>query len=853
MPPSRYAFFKIASQLILFAGLLCGSLRAATASDFSFEQSPRYEAQALGYLPYRLYQAQGYELPGNADQTYPLIVWLHGLGERGTNNTSQLKNGVVELASDANQAITPSFIMAPQADNSSGGWASRFDAASAVTETRLFLAIEDLKSRFRIDPERIYVMGLSYGGAGTWNVVTHRPDYFAAAAPMSQPATADAQGLALLSKLPIWAYDGSNDQITKGTVSTLRGRGGRANYTIVAGGGHNATTWRAAAENPDLYRWLMDQRRQTTLTPGSLPALKITSPGTPPSLLTSASSITLSGEANLSPSTMDAFSLLRWSSSTGIAGSATGTTAWDTSSISLTSVSQLLQVTATATQNPSTTRAGTTTFNDVLMVNDTTAPTLSLKHPVSGPFYLSPTDHLTLRGSASDDFTVTQIRWANHRGGSGLAGGEFHHQESGQVNWFISDLPLSPGHNRILLEASDLSENRTEHMLHVYRPYGGGGEFFNQNFESAAALSGYVDSSKNPTANSFSNGNAEALAGSISINNGTLQFDRPAGGDGISGIVRGSAMEGPPQDVVCVSFNIRFPDGSPDTFKTLGSVLMGYFLGGNEAENIGGHTLRNMELFIRGRGENEFRLQVANGENSSSVSSIGSAKSVAWFINSGDTTRSYLAPDGSTQTVASNRSDIWLEGNLVLDEQDKPGNYRSRNLSYFRIYSNTDQEVRFQIDDFRVSDFQESSAYGDWLSSHFDIVDLPNPEMAAPLADLDLDGLSTLLEFALNSNPTQPSIEALPEITQNEDQLTMTFTRRFPTQVEYRIQASEDLSANSWVDIATLTSSSNAWSGSAQVSESGTGNTRQVTIEPAAATPSFQPRYLRLAVNLPSP
>jgi predicted peptidase len=157
------------------------SSQAASASDFIHKASPTYEG---GTMPYRLYVAQGYNSPGNATRKYPLIVWLHGAGEKGTNNTSQMNNGVVNLANDTNQAYDPAFVMVPQLPGSPGSTGAWFGGDTRgdtiISERRFLLAIEDMCQQYRIDRDRIYVMGLSLGGAGSWEISMMYPDIFAA-------------------------------------------------------------------------------------------------------------------------------------------------------------------------------------------------------------------------------------------------------------------------------------------------------------------------------------------------------------------------------------------------------------------------------------------------------------------------------------------------------------------------------------------------------------------------------------------------------------------------------------------------------------------------------------------------
>jgi|GEM_PF-1550399 len=840
-------------SLVLLLTSQGSSLLAAVASDFTFEQSPPFESQALGYLPYRMYQAQEYDLPENQDRSYPLIVWLHGLGERGTNNTSQLNNGVIELANDTNQSHQPAFIIAPQADRSSGGWASRFDPASAVTETRLILAIEDLKNRFRIDPDRIYVMGLSYGGAGTWNVVTHRPGYFAAAVPMSQPAAADNNGLALLAHFPIWVFDGSNDSITSGTVNTLRNQGGRAYYTIVSGGGHNSTTWKTPAEDPDLYKWMMTQRRAVPHGDSSLPHVKTVSPEADRGHVTGLTSVTLSGTSALTADSLDVFSSFSWHTSEGSNGTMTGTTSWSSGTIPISGDSNLIQLVATASNDPTVTRAGTCSFNDSIMINDSTPPELFLLNPVSGNTYIAPNHVLTLRGYARDNSAVTQIKWSNSRGGSGLAGAEFHNQTAGQVNWFIPDIPLRPGHNTLQIEALDLAGNSNSHTLYVYRPINGGGNFFHQDFDSSTNLNDYIDTSLNPAANSFFDIQAAAGAGSVSIVNNSLEFMRPTGASGVSGLLRRYALEGSPQDTACVSFDLSFPEGTPDTFSTLGSIIFGYFLGDSSGTFVGGNISRNVELSFRGFGADQFRMRVAGSTlTHSSLDSTAGSRRITWYINSSDQSQPYLGPDGSMYSVASERSDVWVDTALLIDDAQKPSSYGSRNLNHFKMLTSSNQPLKFSIDNLTIANFSQTSPLGDWLGAQFTQQELPSPEIASAGADRDQDGLVTLVEYALASDPNTASAEDGPQISTNSGNLSIEFTRITPTDITYDVQVSDSLQPDSWTSIARLDAGTSIWTGTATVNETGTGDTRSVTITDTQPISSQTSRFIRILVTHPS-
>lgn len=849
--------FTRLSLPILALTVLCFSLprsgTAATAAQFTSEQSPPFEAQALGYMPYRMYKAQGYDLAANSARNYPLIVWLHGLGERGTNNTSQMVHGVVEIANDTNQTYQPAFVIAPQTDTSSGGWSSETDAASVVSETRLLLIIKDLQSKYRIDPDRIYLVGLSYGGSGTWNLITHHPGLFAAAVPMSQPASGGNLELALLAHFPVWSFDGSNDTLTAGTINAVRNVGGRANYTVITGAAHNDATWVTAANDRDMYKWLMAQRRLTVPDTSSFPHLRISGPSSTRSFVTANANTPLSGIAALTTNTLSAFSSITWKNSAGGNGTAAGTTSWTAGPATLTGSSNLIQVIATATNNTGFTSAGTCTFNDSIMVNDATPPQLFLLNPTTGGSYISPTDSLRLRGYATDNFAVNRISWANDRGGYGVAGADFGNQVAGQVHWTIHEIPLKPGHNGITLVASDLAGNTATQTLRIFRSPARGGDFFRQTFDTSTNYADYVDTSFNPAPNSFYQATAADAAGSISIASGALQIQR-TGSAGTTGLIRTYAMEGPPQasspNVAVVTFDLNFPSGSPSHFGDFATIGFGYYLGSAAVTSLGGFSIRNADLLIRGNGTNAFRLKINGGTgDSAGFPSTGGAKKISWFINSSTSDQSYLAPDGTTQTLAANLSDIWVNTTKALAAQPKLSTYLSRNLRHFEVHSTTALAFTLQFDNFAISDFKTGSAYGLWLENQFTQTELPDPSICGVAADIDSDGLSTLEEYAFGGDPQIPSASSAPQGGISADHLQTTFARVAPTDVTYLVQASDTLNPEGWTTIATLAAGSTSWTGVATVTETGSGATRSVTVTDPETLTDNPSRFLRVVVQ----
>ena len=256
----------------------------ATAAVIAFADA--YEARiykdANGRtLPYRLLKPKNYD----TNQAYPLVLFLHGAGERGSDNISQLKNGAASLfAEDKARAKYPCFAVAPQCPEGSS-WANfRNPGAGDLMEpSRLSLdVIGALQKEFNIDPKRLYIGGLSMGAFGTWDIITRYPDLFAAAFPIC--GYGDESKAALVTHIPIWAFQGEKDPVVKAErmarmVDAVKKAGGNIQYTEYPGVKHNS--WVNAFQEPKLLEWIFSQKRAQ---PGSM------KPATAPASLPSVSS-----------------------------------------------------------------------------------------------------------------------------------------------------------------------------------------------------------------------------------------------------------------------------------------------------------------------------------------------------------------------------------------------------------------------------------------------------------------------------------------------------------------------------------------------------------------------------------
>lgn len=218
-------------------------------------------------LPYRFYKPSDYD-PGCA---YPLVLYLHGSGDGGTDNLKQLESFPSTLVSPDMEYRHPSFIVAPQLPQWTRwvdmDWRSVQKARAPQKPSRairLTLALMDqLVTRFSIDRNRIYVTGISRGGFGVWDILWRRPELFAAAIPVS--GGGDLTKARLIRQVPVWAFHGAQDknvppQHSRAMVEALRKAGAQPQYTEYPDQGHEA--WGKAYGQAGLFDWMFAQRRE---------------------------------------------------------------------------------------------------------------------------------------------------------------------------------------------------------------------------------------------------------------------------------------------------------------------------------------------------------------------------------------------------------------------------------------------------------------------------------------------------------------------------------------------------------------------------------------------------------------
>jgi predicted peptidase len=237
--------------------------------DFGFYE---FIGSAKLRMPYRLLTPKTL----NTSANYPLVLFLHGSGERGDDNQKQLQHGVVRFAAPASQTGYACFVLAPQCptdlDSQPTMWTGERErmhllklAPEAAIPLRTALELmTTIQEKFPVDMDRVYVTGISMGGFATWETLIRYPEKFAAAIPVC--GGGDVSHADRIKNIPIWAFHGANDstvpvQCSRSMVEMIERAGGHPRYTEYPGVGHNS--WDRAYAEPELLSWLFSQKRNS--------------------------------------------------------------------------------------------------------------------------------------------------------------------------------------------------------------------------------------------------------------------------------------------------------------------------------------------------------------------------------------------------------------------------------------------------------------------------------------------------------------------------------------------------------------------------------------------------------------
>lgn len=252
------------SLMFVFFGM------SASSQDLSLYEKKSFKSTDGFNLPYRILYPENYR----AGKKYPLILVLHGAGERGSDNEKQLVHGSKLFLDSGVRKKYDAIVIFPQCPEDSY-WSSvainrtktplalKFDYSRPITRP-LKAAIElvqDIVSQGSVDDRQVYITGLSMGGMGTFEAVHRYPNLFAAALPIC--GGGDTEHYQKV-KTPFWIFHGSVDAVvdveySKVMVDKLKDLGVKVKYTEYAGVNHNS--WDNAFAEPDFLKWMFKKKR----------------------------------------------------------------------------------------------------------------------------------------------------------------------------------------------------------------------------------------------------------------------------------------------------------------------------------------------------------------------------------------------------------------------------------------------------------------------------------------------------------------------------------------------------------------------------------------------------------------
>ncbi len=238
----------------------------------AFERKTFTDAEG-NVLPYRLLYPENYD----ASKKYPVLLFLHGAGERGSDNEAQLTHGAKLFLKPGNRSSFPAIVVFPQCP-AGNSWSSALTRVNRQTGERIFdyntppswpltsaaSIVQDLVKQGIADPKRISISGLSMGGFGTFEMVYRYPQLFAAAAPICGGGDVNAYDKRV-SKIPFWIFHGSEDAVVKpefsrDMVAKLKQLKAEVRYTEYPGVNHNS--WDNAFAEPDYLQWLFGKTKK---------------------------------------------------------------------------------------------------------------------------------------------------------------------------------------------------------------------------------------------------------------------------------------------------------------------------------------------------------------------------------------------------------------------------------------------------------------------------------------------------------------------------------------------------------------------------------------------------------------
>lgn len=259
----------------LFCLIIFNSFAVKAQEKINDKSAFSYETHILNNdtLNYRLLMPKNF----SQNKQYPVVLFLHGAGERGSNNETQLVHGSTLFLNEKHRDNFPAIVIFPQCpkddywskvdvDRTTYPIGLKFKYEESPT-TPMALVIDLLDKTFEkpfIKKDQVYVMGLSMGGMGTFEIIHRQPNMFAAAIPIC--GAGDPKYVSNYSKtLPVWIFHGAQDNVVDpqwsiDMASAILKTGGFPKFTLYDFANHNS--WDSAFAEPELLNWLFSKTKQ---------------------------------------------------------------------------------------------------------------------------------------------------------------------------------------------------------------------------------------------------------------------------------------------------------------------------------------------------------------------------------------------------------------------------------------------------------------------------------------------------------------------------------------------------------------------------------------------------------------
>jgi predicted peptidase len=220
------------------------------------QQANTLEAQIVQavHLRYLLFLPRDYG--SEPDARWPLVLFLHGAGERGDDLNLVRKHGIPKVVEQRDGF--PFIAVSPQCPQDTW-WSDHIASLNQLLNV--------ISDSYSVDRDRVYLTGLSLGGYGAWHMAVTYPERFAAVAPICGGGPrfhGFPQRVCGLREVPVWAFHGAKDEVvppseTETLVKALRECGGDVRCTIYPDADHDS--WTRTYDNPEFYAWLLAQKR----------------------------------------------------------------------------------------------------------------------------------------------------------------------------------------------------------------------------------------------------------------------------------------------------------------------------------------------------------------------------------------------------------------------------------------------------------------------------------------------------------------------------------------------------------------------------------------------------------------